>query len=148
MLGSIIALAKCTCFALGRPLVGSTFKQEPKNRKEGADRKTFMARQLDLVGDVPDFHASGDASPDGSLAFAEREKVLSLLEAAQAGNVGAFLGAAQQFESASEISEVRDGQGRTALHFAAQLGHVELCRRLLEEFECHVDSGDDEGKAG
>ncbi|CAI5471323.1 unnamed protein product [Closterium sp. Yama58-4] len=72
---------------------------------------------------------------DGAAAWAAREKVNRLLKAAQ------------DVEEAKEVlEEVRDANGRTALHFAASKGHVDACRYMIEEIGVPVDVKDDEGE--
>jgi Ankyrin repeat len=48
----------------------------------------------------------------------------------------------------SGIGGVRDGNGRTALHFAAQVAQLDACRLLLEQHRMDVNAQDDHGAAG
>ncbi|GMH37281.1 hypothetical protein BSKO_05154 [Bryopsis sp. KO-2023] len=77
-------------------------------------------------------------------AYAQRENVRAVMEAAQSGDVDMLRGAALQFED-SDVREVRDGNGRTALHFAAQFGHRALCLAAIKEFGLDVNSEDTDG---
>lgn len=45
------------------------------------------------------------------------------------------------------VRKVRDGNGRSALHFAAQVGQNELCTALLAAHGITVDAQDDHGEA-
>lgn len=69
----------------------------------------------------------------------ERKAVEGLLRAAQEGDVEAFNSSACHFGS-SDLSAVKDGNERTALHFAAASGQAEFCRYLLTEkgFEANL----------
>ncbi|CAI7776432.1 unnamed protein product [Closterium sp. NIES-54] len=49
-------------------------------------------------------------------------------------------------EAREVLEEVRDANGRTALHFAASKGHVDACRYMVEEIGVPVDVKDDEGE--
>lgn len=69
---------------------------------------------------------------DGGTALAARARVDALLTAAKEGDVGKFK---EKVELCDEghgpeklVSDTKDGNGRTALHFAASQGHVDLCR--------------------
>lgn len=66
------------------------------------------------------------------------------MEAAQSGDVDMLRGAALQFEG-GDLSEVKDGNGRCALHFAAQLGHMDLCEAAVKEHGIDVNSEDGDG---
>lgn len=68
------------------------------------------------------------------------------MEAAQSGDVDMLKGAALQFED-SDLSEVCDGNGRCALHFAAQAGHVALCEAAVREHNVQVDKQDGDGRS-
>lgn len=46
------------------------------------------------------------------------------------------------------VGGVRDGNGRTALHFAAQVAQLDVCRLLLEGHRMDVNVQDDHGVAG
>ncbi|CAI5467002.1 unnamed protein product [Closterium sp. Yama58-4] len=102
---------------------------------------------------------------DGAAAWAAREKVNRLLKAAQDGDVEGLKQAVAVMiadgkaegdgkgksvlavEEAREVlEEVRDANGRTALHFAASKGHVDACRYMVEEIGVPVDVKDDEGE--
>ena len=48
----------------------------------------------------------------------------------------------------SGVGGVRDGNGRTALHFAAQVAQLDACRLLLELHRMDVNAQDDHGAAG
>jgi Ankyrin repeats (many copies) len=48
----------------------------------------------------------------------------------------------------SGVGGVRDGNGRTALHFAAQVAQLDVCRLLLGEQRVDVNVQDDHGAAG
>jgi ankyrin repeat protein len=43
------------------------------------------------------------------------------------------------------VGRVRDGNGRTALHFAAQVAQLDMCRLLLEREHMDVNVQDDHG---
>ena len=92
-----------------------------------------------LVSGTPSSH-------DAASALHERDKVQALLQAAQSGDVLQLAAAAKHF-SGQSISSVRDGQGRAALHFAAQAGRLEACKYLLEELKAEADSRADEGSS-
>ncbi|GJP47419.1 hypothetical protein CLOM_g6607 [Closterium sp. NIES-68] len=52
-----------------------------------------------------------------------------------------------QVEEAREVlEEVRDANGRTALHFAASKGHLDACRYMVGDIGVPVDVKDDEGE--
>lgn len=48
-------------------------------------------------------------------------------------------------EIAGTVADVKDGNKRTALHFAARAGMIEVCRYLLEELKLEVDVRDFDG---
>lgn len=49
-------------------------------------------------------------------------------------------------ELSEAVGDVKDGNGRGALHFAARGGHENICQYLVEELHLPVDPLDDEGK--
>ncbi|CAK0782712.1 hypothetical protein CVIRNUC_005907 [Coccomyxa viridis] len=75
----------------------------------------------------------------------ERQAVEQLLRAAQDGDAEAFSSAAQHFGD-SDLSSVKDGNERNALHFAAASGQTEFCRYLLTERGFESDSQDSAGE--
>ena len=93
--------------------------------------------------------AAADAAPQPEDAQAnalqERQAVETLLRAAQDGDVEAFTSSAQHFGT-SELSSVKDGNERTALHFAAASGRAEMCRYLLVEADFPRDAQDSAGE--
>ncbi|MCJ1425631.1 hypothetical protein MMC29_003531 [Sticta canariensis] len=84
-------------------------------------------------------------SASAGAALHERDRVQSLLQAAQSGATAQLMEAALQFQD-QDINRVRDGRGRTALHFAAQMGHTDTCKCLLEALKADANSQADEGK--
>lgn len=43
------------------------------------------------------------------------------------------------------VADVKDANKRTALHFAAREGRIEVCKYLLEELKLDVDVKDEDG---
>ena len=84
------------------------------------------------------------APPENPLE--QREHVKALLTAAQTGDLEG-LGAAAASFSAGDLSSVRDGNGRNALHFAAAGGHADLCHGLLHDWGFDADACDEAGKS-
>lgn len=73
-----------------------------------------------------------------------RKAVEALLSAARAGDVEAFKGAAQRFDG-SDLSGVKDANGRNALHFSASHGQTDFVNLLVSEEHFEVDASDDSG---
>ncbi len=48
----------------------------------------------------------------------------------------------------SDVGRVRDGNGRTVLHFAAQVAQLAMCSYLLDERQMDVNVQDDRGEQG
>ena len=92
---------------------------------------------------APDAIQAPKESPANALQ--ERKAVEKLLKAAQAGDVEAFDSSALHFGS-SDLSSVKDGNERNALHFTAASGQPEFCRYLLTEKGFPVDAQDSTGK--
>ncbi|GAB4821398.1 hypothetical protein N2152v2_008444 [Parachlorella kessleri] len=74
---------------------------------------------------------------------AESERVSNILSAAQSGDVDLFWASAIADGELHEIKEQE--RGRTALHFAAQAGHLQLCKHLLENLKFNVNAQDKHG---
>ena len=89
--------------------------------------------------------ASSASDGDRQNPLMERQAVEQLLRAAQDGDAEAFSSAAQHFGD-SDLSSVKDGNERNALHFAAASGQTEFCRYLLTERGFESDSQDSAGK--
>ncbi|KAH7652308.1 26S proteasome regulatory complex subunit PSMD10 protein [Dioscorea alata] len=87
---------------------------------------------------------------DASTALAVRQKVQEFLEAAQAGNLGLFKKLAMQLDEGKglqrTVADVKDANKRTALHFAAREGRIEVCKYLLEDLKLDVDVKDEDGE--
>ena len=94
---------------------------------------------------------------EAAKAFAQLEKVKKLFESTREGTPREFddllddLVSAQREEADDPnkpfpVSEVRDGNRKNALHFAAQLGNLELCKHLVGEHGVPADSRDVEGE--
>eukprot|EP00898_Chlorokybus_atmophyticus_P008114 jgi/Chlat1/8303/Chrsp78S07739 len=83
-------------------------------------------------------------------ALAARARVNSLLRAAQEGNVELLRLSAKACDEgagvAAVVQSVRDGNGRSPLHFAALNGHTGACAYLVEELGVAVDLADDHGE--
>ena len=80
-------------------------------------------------------------------ALQERQAVEALLKAAQDGDVEAFTSSARHF-GGSELSSIKDGNERTALHFAAASGKAGMCRYLLAEAGFPRNAQDAAGEGG
>ncbi|KAG6554247.1 hypothetical protein Mapa_004163 [Marchantia paleacea] len=87
---------------------------------------------------------------DATGALSARQKVEKLLKAARDGDLAGFKDAATVIADGQELSEavgdVKDGNGRGSLHFAARGGHENICQYLVEELHLPVDPLDDEGE--
>ncbi|KAM0936643.1 putative tetratricopeptide-like helical domain superfamily, ankyrin repeat-containing [Dioscorea sansibarensis] len=87
---------------------------------------------------------------DASTALAVRQKVQDFLEAARAGNLDLFRKLAMQLDEGKglqrTVADVKDANKRTALHFAAREGRIEVCKYLLEELKLDVDVKDEDGE--
>ncbi|XP_078435400.1 ankyrin repeat family protein [Wolffia australiana] len=86
-----------------------------------------------------------------SAALAVRDKVQKFLEAARAGNVDLMKKLAKQLGEGGKqlgktVSDVKDANKRTALHFAAREGKINVCKYLIEELGLEVDIKDEEGE--
>ena len=105
-----------------------------------------LLKKLDPSAAWPQLEASQepDSRPAPENPLVERENVKALLTAAQSGDLEGFRAAAEKF-SAGDLSGVRDGNGRNALHFAAAAGNADLCQRLIEEWAFDVEAVDDSG---
>lgn len=74
----------------------------------------------------------------------ERDKVKALLTAAQTGNMS-DLGAAAEHFTGQQLGDIKDGTGKNALHFAAQVGQADTCYYLLTEHEVDPNIQDEAG---
>ncbi|KAJ0974047.1 hypothetical protein J5N97_016012 [Dioscorea zingiberensis] len=87
---------------------------------------------------------------DASTALAVRQKVQNFLEAGRAGNLDLFKKLAMQLDEgkglAKTVADVKDANKRTALHFAAREGRIEVCKYLIEELKLDVDVRDEDGE--
>ena len=77
-------------------------------------------------------------------AMAARDQVKQLFQAAVAGDVEHMQQVAPTV-SAEGLDAVKDGNGRTALHFAAQAGQARAAEYLLDQEGIDVNAQDDSG---
>eukprot|EP00850_Spirogloea_muscicola_P009422 SM000053S17379 [mRNA] locus=s53:55947:59955:+ [translate_table: standard] len=134
----------------GRSLVVTLQKAAPARRWPAlTDREALDLRfPPSPPAQAPPAKAGGDI--DGGAAVAERAKVDSLLRAAQDGSLQAFKDAVQALCSEGDdvvetMIGVKDANGRTALHFAAGQGRMEILEHLLDELRTPADIPDAEG---
>lgn len=87
---------------------------------------------------------------DGTVALAVRQQVQDFLNAALTGNLDFFKKMAEQLDDGKGLSktveQVKDANDRTALHFAAREGQIEVCKYLLEALKLDVNVKDVEGE--
>ncbi|KAJ4817345.1 hypothetical protein LUZ62_029911 [Rhynchospora pubera] len=87
---------------------------------------------------------------DASTALSVRAKVQKFLEAACTGNLDLLKKISNQLDEGKGMAEtveaVKDGNNRTALHFAAREGQKDICEFLLGELKLEADVRDDEGE--
>ncbi|KAL9225495.1 hypothetical protein vseg_001412 [Gypsophila vaccaria] len=87
---------------------------------------------------------------DPSVALAVRKKVQNFLNAALTGDIDMLKKLAKQLDDGKGISktvaEIKDANDRTALHFAAREGEMEVCKYLLEDLKLDVNVKDAEGE--
>lgn len=79
-----------------------------------------------------------------SKVLQERDRVKALLTAAQTGRVSDLRSAAEHF-TGQQLGDIKDGSGKNALHFAAQLGHKDACHYLLTEQQVNPNLQDEAG---
>ena len=88
---------------------------------------------------------------EAAKAFAQLEKIKKLFETTREGTPALFdavLGELVQDSGEKDfpVDQVRDGNQKNALHFAAQLGNLDLCKHLVEFHEVPLDAQDVEGE--
>lgn len=111
------------------------------------ERLTVRLKKLDPATVWPQLEAeSGVIKPDDLSGdpLEARKAVQALLSAARAGDVEAFKGAAQRFDG-SDLSSVKDANGRNALHFSASSGKTDFVQYLVAKETFEVDTADDSG---
>ena len=107
-------------------------------KREPAIRWTALETQADVLPQ----QAVSEAQT--SQALQERDRVKALLTAAQSGSVSDLQAAAELFRG-ENLGDFKDGTGKNALHFAAQLGQTDVCQYLLIEQQMDPDSQDEAG---
>jgi len=100
---------------------------------------------LEAQSEVLADHSQAVSEAQTSRALQEREKVKALLTAAQSGSVPDLQKAASHF-GGQHLGDIKDGTGKNALHFAAQLGQTEVCQYLLTEHQLDPNIQDEAGK--
>jgi ankyrin repeat protein len=89
---------------------------------------------------------------EAAKAFAQMEKIKKLFEATREGTPEEFDNLFQDMLKDAEdkkdfpLHQVRDGNQKNALHFAAQLGNLTLCKHLVEHHKVPIDSQCSEGE--
>ena len=78
-------------------------------------------------------------------ALSERDRVKRLLSASQQDSCEALQAACAEFSS-TDASQVKDANGMTAVHFAAQQGRLPNLQYLVEELKAMPDPHSDSGK--
>ncbi|GAX75649.1 hypothetical protein CEUSTIGMA_g3093.t1 [Chlamydomonas eustigma] len=78
-------------------------------------------------------------------ALAMRQEFQAILEAVQAGNAESLKTLTKMFNKI-ELMELRDSQGRTILHHAAQQGHTSICKHMIEEIQMFSNTQDKNGE--
>ena len=99
---------------------------------------------LEAQSEVLADHSQTVSEAQTSKALQEREKVKALLTAAQSGSVPDLQKAASHF-SGQHLGDIKDGTGKNALHFAAQLGQTDVCQYLLTEYQLDPNIQDEAG---
>ena len=97
---------------------------------------------LDTQPDVLPQQAVSEAQT--SRVLQERDRVKALLTAAQSDSVSEIQAAADYFRG-QHLGDIKDGTGKNALHFAAQLGQTDVCHYLLTEQQVDPNSQDEAG---
>lgn len=100
---------------------------------------------LEAQSEVLADHSQAVSEAQTSRALQEREKVKALLTAAQSGSVPDLQNAASHF-SGQQLGDIKDGTGKNALHFAAQLGQTDVCQHLLIEHHLDPNIQDEAGE--
>ncbi len=99
---------------------------------------------LEAQTDVLTNQSEAVSETQTSRALEERENVKALLIAAQSGRVSDLQAAAQHFKG-QHLGDIKDGTGKNALHFAAQLGQTDVCQYLLAEHQVNANTQDEAG---
>ena len=107
---------------------------------DGDVRWPALEAQSEVLAD----HSQAVSEAQTSRALQEREKVKALLTAAQSGSVPDLQNAASHF-SGQQLGDIKDGTGKNALHFAAQLGQTDVCQYLLTEHQLDLNIQDEAG---
>ena len=89
--------------------------------------------------------AQQGSQTQASGALSERERVKSLLAAAQQDGPEALRNASAHFVG-TDIAQVRDANGMTAVHFAAQQGRLPNLQYLIEELQSQPDPRSEAGE--
>lgn len=76
-----------------------------------------------------------------------KAQIEGLLAAVQSGSKRKFKDAVKVLEdnTPKAIREIRDQYGRSCLHHAAQMGHFDLCKHLIDEIKFNVNDQDSKG---
>lgn len=89
-------------------------------------------------------------SSDASSALEARQQVQTFLNAAQSGDLDLLKRQAKLLDEgkglAETIADIKDANKRTALHFAAREGRIEICKYLIEELKLDVNIRDEDGE--
>jgi hypothetical protein len=113
------------------------------------DEVVIRLKKLDSKAPWPQVGAAETASQSTHAStenpLKQREAVGALLVAARDGSIDAFKTAAQHFDG-KELQSVKDGNGRTALHFAAAAGHTDFVQYLISEEHFAVNCVDESGE--
>ena len=88
----------------------------------------------------------GGDDDSAAAALAERERVSALMTAARDGDLAALAAAAAACGGPAALAAVKDGRGRTALHFAAA-GRPEAVAWLIDDQGMDPNTLDEEGDA-
>ncbi|GBG90485.1 hypothetical protein CBR_g50831 [Chara braunii] len=122
----------------------------PEDEPQDDSLKKSLTRSGPQIGEGGGVDGE-DGRGDGLTGLSERAKVSRLLQAAKSGDLAALQAAAEAMDDGGEglavvLRETKDGNGRGALHFAAQEGRLEVCHYLTEEIGMDIDGRDEEGE--